>query len=62
VDEHEVNVLAGVAFGDFVEFGDQKGVAGDVDAGGGWWVVRGVWVEGRGGEGRGGEEKGLSKG
>lgn len=57
MDEHEVDILAGVAFGDFVEFGDQEGVAGDVDAGGGGWVVRGFWVEGRGGEGRRGERR-----
>ena len=30
--EHQVDVLAGVAFGDFVEFGDEEGVARDVDA------------------------------
>ena len=30
--EHEVDVLAGIAFGDFVELWDEEGVAGDVDA------------------------------
>lgn len=36
MDEHEVDVLAGVAFGDFVEFRDEEGVARDVDAVWGW--------------------------
>lgn len=32
VDEHEIDVLPRVAFGDFLELGHEKGVAGDVDS------------------------------
>ena len=32
MDEHEVDVLACVAVGDLVEFGDEEGVPGDVDS------------------------------
>lgn len=32
MDEHEIDVLAGVAGGYFVQFGDEEGVAGDVDS------------------------------
>lgn len=32
VDEHEIDVLPRVAFGDFLQFGHEKGVARDVDS------------------------------
>ena len=62
MDEHEVDGGAGgrVAEGDFAQFGDQEGVAGDVDAEACWkgGGVRGVLRGGFGGRGEGVEEVG----
>lgn len=32
MNEHEVDVLVGVTLGDFLQFVDEEGVAGDVDS------------------------------
>ena len=52
MDEHEIDVLARVAGRYFVQFGDEEGVAGDVDSVmvvGGW--LMGCRLRGKGGKG-----------